>query len=48
LQKDHSDTNMLVAIRIRGLNQREIGLGDFDIIRSEDKLLVRIAVAEWV
>lgn len=31
---------MLVAIRIRPLNQREVGLNDMDIIRSEDKLLI--------
>ena len=31
---------MLVAIRIRPLNQKEIGVQDKDIIRSEDKLLV--------
>jgi len=31
---------MLVAIRIRPLNQREIASNDKDIIRSEDKLLV--------
>lgn len=40
LKEDHTDTNMLVAIRIRPLNQRELGLNDKDIIRSEDKLLV--------
>ena len=31
---------MLVAIRIRPLNQRELGNTDMDIIRAEDKLLV--------
>ena len=41
LQKDHTDSNMLVAIRIRPLNQREITVQDKDIIRAEDKLLVR-------
>ena len=40
LKEDHSDTNMLVAIRIRPLNQKEISNNEMDIIRSEDKLLV--------
>ena len=40
LKEDHSDTNMLVAIRIRPLNQKEIQNNETDIIRSEDKLLV--------
>ena len=31
---------MLVAIRIRPLNSREIILNDQDIIRTEDKLLI--------
>ncbi|CDW74177.1 kinesin heavy chain [Stylonychia lemnae] len=39
LQKDHTDSNMLVAIRIRPLSQKEIANSDKDIIRSEDKLL---------
>lgn len=41
LKDDHSDTNMLVAIRIRPLNPREVSINEKDIIRSEDKLLVR-------
>lgn len=40
IKEDHSDTNMLVSIRIRPLNQKEIQVNDIDIIRSEDKLLV--------
>lgn len=44
LQKDYSDSNMLVAVRIRPLSQREIGLNDKDIIRSEDKLLVALLI----
>jgi hypothetical protein len=40
LKKDHSDQNMLVAIRIRPLSQREVALGDQEIVRTEDKLLV--------
>jgi hypothetical protein len=42
IKEDHSDTNMLVAIRIRPLNQKEVGNNEMDIIRSEDKLLVII------
>jgi len=41
LKEDHTDSNMLVAIRIRPLNQKEIQNNEIDIIRSEDKLLVR-------
>ena len=41
LMDDHSDSNMLVAIRIRPLNPREVSINEKDIIRSEDKLLVR-------
>ena len=40
LKKDHHDTNMVVAIRIRPLWQREIDSGQQEIIRTEDKLLV--------
>jgi hypothetical protein len=40
LKDDHSDSNMLVAIRIRPLNQKEVSNNEMDIIRSEDKLLV--------
>lgn len=40
LRKDHSDQNMLVAIRIRPLNGQEITRGEQEIIRAEDKLLV--------
>lgn len=36
-----TDSNILVAIRVRPLNNREIGIGDFDIIRVEDKLIVK-------
>ena len=44
LKDDHSDTNMLVAIRIRPLNPREVSINEKDIIRSEDKLLVRTSL----
>jgi len=40
LEKDHSDSNMVVAIRVRPLATREIGLGDFETVSIEDKLLV--------
>jgi hypothetical protein len=33
---------MLVAIRIRPLALREVQVNDLDIIRTEDKLLVRL------
>ena len=46
LKKDHSDSNMLVAIRIRPLDKREKGQKDFEIISTEDKLLVsRITIS---
>ena len=44
LKDDHSDTNMLVAVRIRPLNPREVSINEKDIIRSEDKLLVRASL----
>ena len=40
LKKDHHDENMLVAIRIRPLNNAENAKGESEIIRTEDKLLV--------
>jgi len=40
LKEDHTDSNMLVAIRIRPLSQKEVVNQDKDIIRAEDKLLV--------
>lgn len=40
LNKDHSDSNMLVAIRIRPMNQNEKIAKELEIIRTEDKLLV--------
>lgn len=40
LKKDHSDHNMVVAIRIRPLNTQEVLRGEQEIIRTEDKLLV--------
>ena len=40
LKKDHSDSNMMVAIRIRPLDNKEKSNKEFEIIRAEDKLLV--------
>ena len=40
MKKDHHDENMLVAIRIRPLNNAENAKGESEIIRTEDKLLV--------
>lgn len=36
----NSESNILVSIRVRPLNQKEILVGDFDIVRVEDKLIV--------
>jgi hypothetical protein len=44
LKKDHTDQNMLVAIRIRPLNGQEISRNEQEIIRAEDKLLVSFFV----
>jgi hypothetical protein len=40
LDKDHSDSNMVVAIRVRPLSQREISNMEFSILSIEDKLMV--------
>ena len=40
LKKDHSDSNMMVAIRIRPLDNKEKANKEFEIIRTEDNLLV--------
>jgi hypothetical protein len=40
LKKDHHDSNMLVAIRIRPLSQKEYQGNEFSIVKAEDKLLV--------
>ncbi len=40
LKKDHSDSNMLVAIRIRPMDAKEKANKELEIIRTEDKLLV--------
>lgn len=37
-----NESNILVAIRVRPLNNKEISIGDFGVIRIEDKLIVTI------
>ena len=34
------ESNILVAVRVRPMITREVNLGDFDIIRPEDQLIV--------
>lgn len=40
LKKNHSDANMLVAIWVRPLSEREIADKENDIVSAEDKLLI--------
>ena len=40
LKNNYSDANMLVAIRVRPLSQREVGGNDIEIVRVQDKMLV--------
>lgn len=40
MRKDHSDTNMLVAIRIWPLSEKEIANKEIDILSADDKLLI--------
>jgi len=42
IKKDHFDTNMLVAIRIRPMATKELFVNDFEILSVEDKLIVSI------
>ena len=35
-----NESNILVAIRVRPLNGKEISVGDFNVVRIEDKLIV--------
>jgi len=37
---DEEESNILVAVRVRPMITREVNLGDFDIIRAEDKLII--------
>ena len=34
------ESNILVAIRVRPLNQKEQSIGDWDVIRMQDNLIV--------
>ena len=38
--KKDGESNILVAIRIRPLNQKELNSGDWDIIRVQDNLMI--------
>ena len=40
LKKDHHDTNMVVAVRLRPLSSKEIYEKQFDIISVQDKMIV--------
>jgi len=40
IDEDHSDSNMVVAIRVRPISTKETSNGDFETITIEDKLLV--------
>lgn len=42
LPSTNGESNILVAIRVRPLNSKETSIGDFDIIRIEDKLIVKM------
>lgn len=44
IDADHSDSNMVVAIRVRPISAKEISSGDFETITIEDKLLVTFSV----
>jgi len=40
LRKDHHDSNMVVAVRIRPLSQKEIVAKDFAVVQPQDKLII--------
>jgi hypothetical protein len=40
IDEDHSDSNMVVAIRVRPISVKEVSNGDFETITIQDKLLV--------
>lgn len=40
-KKTDKESNILVAIRVRPLNAKEENNGDQDVIRVEDKLMVK-------
>ena len=41
---DDSESNIVVAVRIRPLLPKETTIGEADILRAEDKLLVSILI----
>lgn len=51
-KKQEGDSNILVAIRVRPLNQRELSQSESDIIRAQDNLIVplisfRLSWTQW-
>lgn len=40
MKKDQHDTNMVVSVRVRPLNKKEIDNKDFDVLKLSDKLLI--------
>ena len=40
LKKDHHDSNMVVAVRIRPLSNKEILAKDFEVVQPQDKLIL--------
>lgn len=48
LDKDHSDKNMLVTIRVRPLSEQEVANKIMSIVAVEDKLLIVRDKAELI
>jgi hypothetical protein len=42
MEKDKEESNIIVAVRIRPLNVREIQAGEWDVIRTQDNMIVWI------
>ena len=42
ISNDDTESNIVVAVRIRPLLAKETTIGEMDILRAEDKLLVKI------
>lgn len=42
MEKDKQESNIIVAVRIRPLNAREVQTGEWDVIRTQDNMIVRI------
>ena len=40
---EEEESNIVVAVRVRPMISREVNLGDNDIIRTEDNLIVKFA-----